>query len=354
LPTGLNSDTGSFDTNGLPADITLMLGLPKLGAVARAGEGVCGEIRVLDIGIPKALGADVKTEWLTEELAVSLLPERPADSHKGTFGRTLIIGGSPNYLGAALLSTNAAVRSGAGLVFLAAREPVYRLVAGRVEEAIYYSLPTGEDGEFRVREACAAALGAMKDVTSLLIGPGLGQSAGTVQFVEQLVRALPENVPAVLDADALNILARVPQWWESVKPPKVLTPHPGEMARLMARSIGEMQKDRVGTALEAAERFNATVVFKGAATVIAEPGGRLRVSPWVNSGLAKGGTGDVLAGLMAGMLAQAPERPFDMASAAVYVHGLAGELARRVLGEAGMTAGDVARKLPEAFMQLMT
>ena len=353
LPTGLNSDTGRFDPHGLPADITLMLGYPKLGAVAEAGEGVCGEIRVLDIGIPPGLDSHIKAEWIDEDLARSLLPDRPGDSHKGTFGRTLIIGGSPNYLGAALLSTSSALRSGAGLVFLAAREPVYRLVAGRIEGAIYYSLPARPDGEFAVREACITALDASKEVTSVLVGPGLGQSAQTVQFLEQLVRSLPENAPVVLDADALNILSRMPKWWEQVAGRKVLTPHPGEMSRLMGSSTQDVQKDRIATAQAAAERFNATVVFKGAATVIAEPGGRLRISPWVNSGLAKGGTGDVLAGLLAGLLAQSPDQPFDMASAAVYVHGLAGELARRELGEVGMTAGDVAAKLPAAFKQLM-
>jgi NAD(P)H-hydrate epimerase len=281
-----------------------------------------------------------------------MLPERAGDANKGSFGRTLIVAGSPNYPGAALLATSAATRSGAGLVFLATREPVYRLVAGRVEEAIYYSLPAGADGEFDVRMSCIAVLDQAPSMSSLLIGPGLGQAPATVRFVEQLAAALPEDTPTVLDADALNILARVPGWWERIAPPKVLTPHPGEMARLMDRSVADVQADRPGTALEAAKKLNATVVLKGAATIIASPDGRYRISPWVNSGLARGGTGDVLAGLLAGLLAQMPEDPFDAATLAVYVHGLAGELAREHIGEIGMNAGDVAELLPAAFIEL--
>lgn len=351
VPTGINSDTGEFDPNGLPAELTLMLGYPKVGPLVLAGEGNCGEIQVLDIGIPDGSDSNVSAEYLTEELAREILPPRPNNSNKGTFGRTLIAGGSINYIGAPLLSTHAALRSGAGLVFLATPENVYRLIAGKIDEAIYIPLDAPE-GTLNSNKAASQIVDQAAEISSVLTGPGLGQSPATVQFVEALVRNLPAEPPVVLDADALNIVSRMHDRHEQLKPPAVLTPHPGEMARLLGKSVAEIQANRSAAALEAAERFHATVVLKGAATLIAEPNGRLRISPWVNSGLAKGGTGDVLAGLLAGLLAQAPDMPFDMASLAVYLHGLAGDLARQRSGERGMTAGDVAAALPGAFLDL--
>ncbi len=349
LPTGVDADSGAFDQNGLEADLTMMLGYPKFGPLITAGEGMCGEIHVLDIGIPVGLADDITADWLTPELAGSLLPERAGDANKGSFGRTLIAGGSRNYLGAPLLATRAAVRSGAGLVYVTAAEPVYRLIAGSVQEAIYQPLTSSDDGEFDVQAACGELLNMAEGMASVLIGPGLGQSNATVGFVEQLVRNLPAEKPIVLDADALNIVSRMPGWSDLLKAPRILTPHPGEMARLLGTTVAEVQADRADAAIEAASQFNATVVLKGAATLITTPNGAIRISPWVNSGLAKGGTGDVLAGLIAGLLAQSPDRPFDMASLAVYLHGLAGDIARSEVGERGMTAGDVADHIPAAF-----
>jgi NAD(P)H-hydrate epimerase len=309
-------------------------------------------MRVLDIGISDGLDTGVSTEWLTQEAATALLSDRPGDANKGNFGRAFIAAGSANYIGAALLATSAAVRSGAGLVYLATRESVYRLVAGRVEEAIYHPLPENAQGRLDAGEAVRVFLADSQGASALLIGPGLGQANDTVQFVEQLCRSLREDTPVILDADALNILSRVPGWWDRVRSPKILTPHPGEMARLMDCRVQDVQEDRPGVAADAAAKFNATVVLKGAATIITAPDGRTRVSPWVNPGLAKGGTGDVLAGLMAGIAAQTPETLFDVASLAVYLHGLAGQLARDQHGEAGMTAGDVALAIPGAFTAL--
>jgi hydroxyethylthiazole kinase-like uncharacterized protein yjeF len=352
LPTGMNADTGKFDVNGLKADLTLMLGLPKIGLLTSAGRGVCGKLEVLDIGIPERLVEDVVTDALTAELARNTLPARSGDTNKGTYGRTVVCGGSGNYLGAPQLAAKAALRSGVGLVFLASSEPVYRLIAGRIDEAIYVPLPAGKAGDWDVTPACSILLSHASTMNSVLIGPGFGQSPATVQFVEQLVRNLPENVPAVLDADALNIVARMHAWHDMLQPPTVITPHPGEMSRLLGCSVSEVQNDRIAAAKTAASQFGVTVVLKGAATIIASPDGRVRISPWVNSGLAKAGTGDVLAGLLAGLLAQMPGSPFDAASLAVYVHGLTGEIARKQLGERGMTAGDVVSALPAALLEL--
>lgn len=352
LPTGMNADSGVFDDNGLRADLTLMLGFPKLGPLVSTGENACGEVRVLDIGIPAGLADHISAEWITPELANNLLPDRAGDANKGSFGRTLIAGGSRNYIGAPLLATRAAVRSGAGLVYLATAEPVHNLIAGQVQEAIYLPLYASKNGGFDVKTACAELLKGAEGMNSLVIGPGLGQLPETISFVEQLVRNLPEGASVALDADALNIVSRMPGWSDGAKARMVLTPHPGEMARLLGISVPGVQKDRVAAVKEAAQRFNATVVLKGAATLVATPGGSLRISPWVNSGLAKAGTGDVLAGLLAGLLAQAPGAEFDAASLAVYLHGLAGDIARKSIGERGMTAGDVADAVPAAFKLL--
>ena len=352
LPTGMNADTGQFDPNGIRADLTLMLANPKIGPVIEASNGHCGEIKVLDIGIPPGLDSGLEVEWLDKQLASSLLPARPADSHKGTFGRALLVAGSPQYPGAALLATNAATRSGAGLVELATESNVYGLVVGAVPEAIYTPLAESNSRELDSSESARQVIDRAAAATSVLIGPGFGTSVQKSIFTRTLAKQAPGLPPLVIDADALNILAGTYRWWETLPQSTIVTPHPGEMARLLGQSTTEVQADRLGAAKSAAEKWGVNVVLKGAATLIVSPAGRVRISPFVNAGLAKGGTGDVLAGLASGLLAQMPERPFDAASLAVYIHGLAGEVARRSKGEIGMRAGDVINAIPDAFIEL--
>ncbi len=350
LPTGTNSDSGVFDPNGLPATVTYMLGLPKLGPVIRPVESRCGKLEVLDIGLPDGVDDGINIEWLTPSLAKSLLPARPAGGHKGTFGRALIIGGSKDYIGAVTLAAQAAGRTGAGLVEVAAPESVHRAVAAQAMEPIHRPLPVSTDGALDPIGAGRGILAAANDASAVLVGPGLGQSPVTGQLVRDFLAAKREALPTVVDADGLNALAGSHRWWERVRGPCVLTPHPGEMARLTGKSVAQVQPDRLGLARSAAKEWGKVVVLKGAATVIASPGGRARISPWVNSGLAKGGTGDVLAGVVAGLLAQKPGDAFDMASLAVYLHGQAGDIACKRKGESGMTAGDVVEALPDAFI----
>jgi NAD(P)H-hydrate epimerase len=345
LPTGLDSDTGAFDVSRLPADQTLMLGYPKLGVAISGDPSATGEVSILDIGIPDGLDSQVVTHLLTTNLAASLTPERPSDGQKGTFGSTLIVAGSKKYLGAVTMATGAATSSGVGLTFVATPDPAYRQISGNVSEAMYLSLPVDEDAEIVASEATRATLDLAQKATSVVIGPGLGTSPSTAEFVHAVLAQIDPSNPLVLDADALNILSGSHHWWERLKNPAVLTPHPGEMGRLLGISNREVQQDRVSTALEAAKKFNQIVVLKGAATLIAAPDGRLAVSPWVNTGLAKGGSGDVLAGLLGGLLAQQPDEPFDMASLAVFIHGYAADIARSELGETGMRATDVIERL---------
>ena len=352
LPTGMNADTGQFDPNGLQADVTLALGYPKIGPIISAGQGHCGEMKVLYIGIPPGLDPNGEFEWLDVHAASTLLPQRPGDSHKGTFGHVLLVAGSPQYPGAALLATDAATRSGAGLVELATERSAHSLVVNAVPEAIHTPLPASVSGELDSSASAREVLDRASSATAVLIGPGFGTSVQKAMFTRMLAAQASGLPPLVIDADALNILAGTYRWWENLPETTVVTPHPGEMARLLGRSTADVQGDRLGAAKSAAERWGVNVVLKGAATLIVSPSGRVRVSPFVNPGLAKGGTGDVLAGLAAGLLAQMPDRPFDAASLAVYVHGLAGEIVRSSEGEIGMRAGDVIDAIPGAFLEL--
>jgi len=345
LPTGLNSDTGEFDVAGLPAEKTLMLGYSKIGPALSGDFTVTGESTVLDIGIPPGLDSQATTQLITADLAADLHPERPTGGHKGTFGSAAIIGGSKDYLGAVTMATDAATRSGAGLTFVATPQPAYELIAGQIPEAMYRPLATTDDGDLFPTEAAKTSLELANLATSMVIGPGLGTHSSTTEFLHILLSQLEITQPIVIDADALNILATTYRWWERCAQPAILTPHPGEMARLMGVSTGEVQANRKSIALEAAQKFNKIVVLKGAATLVASPDGRLNISPWVNSGLAKGGSGDVLAGLLGGLVAQQPDDLFEMASLAVFIHGYAADSARDELGETGMRSTDVIKRL---------
>ena len=353
IPTGTDADTGRTDPAGLPATATLMLGRPKIGPYLRPGESGCGELRVLDIGIPPGLDEDITIELLTCTTASALLPSRAPSAHKGTFGRALIVAGALNYVGAAYLAAAAATRSGAGLVTLATPRSVHALVASRLAEATYLPLPETSDGVIDASRAAADIRTLLPECTSLLVGPGLGQAAATRDLVVGLLLDGPGRPATVLDADALNILAQGKGWWDRIRSCSILTPHPGEMARLLGLdSARPVQEDRVAVAQDAARRWGHVVVLKGACTVIAHPDGRTRISPWVNSGLAKGGTGDVLSGIIAGLLAQRPDALFAAAALGVYVHGLAAQAVRSQLGETGMTAGDLVPALADAFRRL--
>jgi NAD(P)H-hydrate epimerase len=298
----------------------------------------------------------------------SWLPPRPPDAHKGTFGRALIVAGSSNYTGAARLAGAAAVRAGAGLVTLAVPIPIHEPVAAGLAEATYILLPH-ELGV--VAEPAAEVLAEVVDrYDALLLGPGLGREQETIAFVERLLAGkvdrrsvgfLPTEEPSVasvvlpplvVDADGLNILAEWPAWHERLPPGTVLTPHPGEMARLMGCSTREVQEDRVEVARRQAKAWGHVVVLKGAYTVVAAPDGRTVLEPFANPGLATGGTGDVLAGVVVALRAQGLP-PFEAAAAGAYLHGLAGELAWADLGEAGMAAGDLLRYLPQAWRRVV-
>jgi NAD(P)H-hydrate epimerase len=351
LPSGLNADTGAVDPACLYADNTITLGLPKTGLLKAPGIERAGRITVADIGIPAYLVDEITDEMVDKELARSLLPPRPLQANKGTFGRALIIAGSINYIGAAYLASSGALRVGTGLVTLATATSLQPILASKLTEATYFPLPEAQRG---IISPSAARLihQSLNSYNTLLLGCGLGQTRPAVEFVENtLLRARAIPLPLVLDADALNSLARIPNWWQRLTDDAILTPHPGEMARLTGMSVAEVQADRSGVAKRAAAAWNKTVVLKGAYTLIATADGRTRTCPTANPGLASAGTGDVLSGVIAGLSAQGLSL-FDAASLGVFLHSEAAEMVRSQLGDSGMLASDLLPLLPLVIKQL--
>ena len=275
----------------------------------------------------------------------SLLPARPRSAHKGTFGKVLIVSGSTLYTGAPVLAAEAAYRAGAGLVTLATPQAIHVIMASKINEVTFLPLPD-QDGV--ISEAAAPIiLSKIADYTVTLIGPGLTTEAHG--FIEQLLDRV--SGPLVLDADALNILAQIDHWWTRVPATAILTPHPGEMARLTKLSMKEIEVDRERVAIGYAQQWGHVVVLKGAFTIIAAPDGRSILLPFANPALATAGSGDVLAGTITALRAQGLAA-YEAALCGAYLHGAAGEMARRDIGVAGVLAGDLLSRLPRALASL--
>lgn len=279
-----------------------------------------------------------KVNQLTEDWVVRTLPKRSKDAHKGTFGKVLVVAGSENYPGAAYLSCAACYRVGAGLVTLATEQTVKIIVSRKLPEVTF--LPFKE------------ALDKVGGYDVLLVGPGLGQSNQAVEFIDKLCSNYSNNrIKTIIDGDGLNILSKIGKWWEKLNGKIILTPHPGEMARLTGLTIAKIQSDRINVAQYFAKKWSKIIVLKGANTVVVSPTGEVAISPFANPALATAGTGDVLAGMIAGMLAQGL-KPFDGACIGVYIHGLAGEKLRTRIGEAGVLASDLLPMLPKALLYI--
>ena len=355
LPTGLNPDTGEVDPACPQFDATLALGYPKAGLLRFPGAERAGQLRVLDISVPPDLPEEqsVDVEMLTRERVASMLPHRALDSHKGTYGHALVVAGSRHYVGAAWLASQASVRTGAGLTTLASPAGVYRIAAAKGAEAIHLPLP--EDGNGRI-DPCASGVILKSDrrFTAMLAGCGMGWSEGTTEFLRRLFctgRTKLSGLPALVDADGLSNLSGIDDWHTEITSPLVLTPHPGEMSTLTGLPVSTIQADRTGVAREWSERWGATVVLKGAYTVIATPGRQVQVAPFANPGLATGGTGDVLSGVIVSLLAQGLS-PYEAAAVGVYLHASAAEIVTNRIGRSGLAASDLLDALPLALRHL--
>lgn len=352
LPSGLDASRAEPIGPHVWANLTVTFAAPKVAHVLAPASGAAGELAVTDLGIPPRLIEEVAEPdgrlflLVGEELA-GRLPPREAEGHKGDFGHVLIVAGSPGKAGAAILAARAAVRSGAGLVTAAVPEAILQTVDLGSVESMTLGLPSFSS------EAVAAVLQAADGKAALALGPGLGQEPEVVAFIRQAVLAAP--LPLVLDADGINAFAGRPGDLSQRKAPTVLTPHPGELGRLLGMSAAAVQADRLVAARRAAAETGAIVVLKGSRTLIAEPGGDAWVNPTGNPGMATGGSGDVLTGLLAGLIGQREAYGLDVLDAvllAVYLHGSAGDLAVEEKGENALAAGDLLDFLPAAFAAL--
>ena len=347
LPTGLKCDTGEVDPSCVPSDITVSLGYPKRGHLAFPGADFTGKLEIADIGIPPGLDSDLPLDLIDGNWAANALPSRPSDSHKGTYGRAMIVAGSRNFLGAAYLAATATGRVGAGLATIAIPESLVPSVASKAIEPTFLPLPESSPG-IVAHNAAQLILDSLDGYSALLIGCGLGQAPMTRKMVEELLLSDASLPLTAVDADGLNTLAQVPDWWERWPADAIITPHPGEMARLTGTNA---RSDRIAIAQQSASAWNKTVILKGAYTVVATPDGNSMLSPYSNPGLATAGTGDVLAGAIGGLLSQGASLS-EAASLGVYLHGEAGEYVRSSLGDTGMIASDLLPQLPKVIQNL--
>ena len=373
-PSGLDCDTGAVAEACLPADVTVTLAAVKPGLLRFPGSNFSGEIVVGDIGLPdkQKLMRKIKVEFATVKEIRTLLPERPREGHKGSFGTVLVVGGSINYPGAVGLCAIGAYRVGAGLVTLAVPGPIQGYLVPLLPEATWIVLPH-ELGA--INEGAADILHhEMARITCIVIGPGMGIEKTTRMFLDKFLTVNTEGTrehigfiteaaddggetvsdlpPFVIDADGLKLLNDIESWSSRIPEKCILTPHPGEMAVLTGESISDIQDDRIASALKWAKVWGHIVVLKGAHTVVASPDGRAMVMPFANSALAHAGTGDVLAGAISGTRAQGIA-PYESAVLGAFIHGTAGLLAADFIGaEEGVLASEVADALPMALWEM--
>ncbi len=349
IPTGIDADTGEVMGSAVMADLTVTMALLKRGLVLHPGAQHAGTIRVADIGIPfEAVEKEkIATSLLTRATAWGLLGPRQQDAHKGSFGHAMIVAGSLGKAGAAVMAARGALRAGAGLVSVAAPNSLVPVIQQQVFESMCIPSAESVDGTIGIGSEVELLKSAAR-MSACAIGPGLTTHYETVQVVRNFVER--STGPCVIDADALNALAGSLGVLRKAKAPLIMTPHPGEMARLIGRSAAEIQQDRIGISQEFAKQYKVTLVLKGAGTVIALPDGSVFLNSTGNAGMATGGTGDVLTGMICGFLAQGYTAG-QAACLGVYLHGLAGDLAAKEKGEIAMIAGDLIEKIPAAIQE---
>ena len=351
IPSGANADVMGTQTGAVArADGMVTFTAPRPAHVF--GGLTQGPTLIAPIGSPnEAMVSSLHLNLITARDVAPLIGPRPAASNKGSFGHVLVIGGSLGKAGAAAMAGMSALRVGAGLSTIATPKSVLATVAGFHPEVMTEPLPETRDGSIAL-----SALSRLNKLaagkTVLAIGPGISRNAETGKLVRALVKK--RTIPTVLDADGLNAFEGRSQDLNGKSVPLVLTPHPGEMARLLGSTVTAVQRDRINVARSFACEHNLIVVLKGHRTLIAKPGGEVWVNPTGNPGMATGGTGDILTGMVAGLIAQNPERVLDAVIAAVYLHGLAGDVARESMGEHSLVATDLIRALPEAFRRAQT
>jgi len=352
IPSGIHADTGRVLGRAVRADVTCTFALAKPGQLVHPGAAHVGKLYLLDISIPRPLiDATSFTHHLVgPKLFLDLFSRREQESHKGTYGHLLVVAGSEGKTGAAALAGMAAVRAGAGLVTIGVPRSLNPILEVKLTEAMTLPLPD-EEGTLAsgAVDAVMEFLTERRAVNSLVVGPGLSTSRGARETVRSLIREV--ELPMVLDADGINVIDCIPEILKEKKGDVIITPHPGELARLIDRTTGEIQQDRIGAARETAETYGVWVVLKGAGTIIADPDGDICIATGGNPGMASGGTGDVLTGLIGGFLAQGAD-PLTAACAGVWVHNDAGDRAAEKTGEMSLSAGDLTDAVCDATREL--
>lgn len=347
IPSGLGADDGRPTGAVVRADLTCTFGLAKVGQFLYPGRSSCGEVEVIDISIPQLLvdALPLSVELLEESRLLPFFEPRSPEAHKGDFGHVLVVGGSRGMSGAPVLAARAAMLAGAGLVTAAVPAAIMTAVEAGLVEALKFALPDDSRGRLSA-SALDPLLEILAGKNAVALGPGLGRGHDLAVLLGALLAKV--EVPLVIDADALNNLAGDPAVFKEARAPLVLTPHPGEMARLLGKTNREVQADRPAAAAALAAKTGAVVVLKGAGSLVAAPDGRWWINPTGNPGMASGGMGDVLTGMIASFIAQGVP-PLEAALCGVYLHGLAGDLAAEAVGERALTASSLLDRLPEVL-----
>ena len=348
-PSGLNGETGKVTEPCVKADLTVTFGLPKIGQVLYPGKAYCGFLEIVDIGFPSGLDDDIHTYLVTDEEAAKLLPARKPDAHKGDYGKLFVLAGSTGLTGAAAMTSLAALRCGTGLVMLGCPASLNPILEVKLTEVMTKPLPD-------VKKKGCLALRGMGEIRKLIdwadaiaLGPGIGTHHETAELVQRLVKQIEK--PMIIDADGLNNLSKDTGCLKEHKRPLVVSPHPGEFARLTGISIDEINEKRIELASYHARECAVTIILKGAPSIIACRSGNVYINYSGNEGMATAGSGDVLTGLVGGFLAQGMSAT-DSAVLAAYVHGAAGDIAADAYGSRGMIAGDILQFVPEALLDL--
>jgi NAD(P)H-hydrate epimerase len=373
-PSGVDCETGDIADSAIPAEMTVTMAGVKIGLIRFPAAKMTGKLRIASIGPIEDLQAYINNHKivLTQDMVSKYLPERPLDAHKGTFGTALVVAGSINYTGAALLAGFAAYRSGAGLVTMAVPAPLHESLSGQFPESTWVLLPH-EMGVISA-DAVRVVRKNINNASAVLIGPGFGLEDTTRKFIYQLFtevdsvnrgdigfihgsktnnESLDIQKPIVMDADGLKLMSQIPNWADFLPSRAVLTPHPGEMAVLTGLSIEAIQKNRLEIARQYSIKWGHIVVLKGAFTVVADPDGQIAIVPIASPALARAGTGDVLAGLIVGLRAQGIDA-FEAACSGAWIHATAGVLAAKRLGNtASVMASDIINAIPQVISELI-
>ncbi len=350
IPSGVNASTGEA-TIAVKADLTVTMALLKRGLVLYPGRMYAGKLVAHDIGIPFELvsKANLRTFLLTPDDVASTIPKRSPNAHKWSCGHVVVISGSRGFTGAASLTSISALRAGAGLVTLAIPESLNPILEVKLTEVMTYPVDETPEASFSIK-AMEKLLKLVERATVVALGPGISQNPETKAMVRQILPLLGK--PCVLDADGINALAGHGEVLKSLRSPIVVTPHPGEASRLLGIETARILKDPIETARDAARELGVVFVLKGAPTVIARPDGYAFVNPTGNAGLATAGSGDVLTGLISGLIAQGMDIA-DAACAGVFIHGELGDMLLKEKGYYGFLAGDLSERIPQAIASIL-